>query len=72
MHVMEVVVVNGDQGPTFQLERWLTGWFQEGLASTVPQSTVYCRNNLWTPLTRLNGISFKNTGDCIQYTKTRR
>jgi hypothetical protein len=44
-------------------------WFQEGLASTVPQSTAYCRNNLWTALTHPDGSRFKNMGDCIQYTK---
>lgn len=57
-------ILNGQELPGNDL------WFQEGLASTVPQSTVYCRNNLWTSLTRPNGKSFKNMGDCIQYTKT--
>ncbi len=93
VHVMEVVVVDGDRwvllsnwsvgsqgGPsdTYPRGNWILNgqelpgndlWFQEGLASTVPQSTAYCRNNLWKSLARPDGKRFKNMGDCIQYTK---
>jgi hypothetical protein len=93
VHVMEVVVVNGDNwvllsnwsvgsqgGPndTYPRGNWILNgreipgndlWFQEGLASMVPQSTAYCRNNLWSSLTRPNGKRFKNMGDCMQFTR---
>jgi len=56
-------ILNGQEFPGNDL------WFQEGLASTVPQSTAYCRNNLWASLTRPDGKRFKNMGDCMQFIK---
>jgi hypothetical protein len=45
-------------------------WFQEGLASSVPQTPDYCKKGLWAYLSRADGSSFKNTGECMKYIKT--
>lgn len=45
-------------------------WFREGLANTTPQSSDYCKKDLWASLSRADGSAFKNQGDCIQYVNT--
>jgi hypothetical protein len=37
---------------------------------TVPTSKDQCKNGGWKSLTRADGTSFKNQGDCIQYVNT--
>jgi hypothetical protein len=45
-------------------------WFQEGLATSIPQTREYCKNGLWAYLSRADGSSFKNTGECMKYVQT--
>jgi hypothetical protein len=45
-------------------------WFREGFANLTPQSSAYCKRGLWAYLTRTDGSSFKNQGDCTQYVNT--
>jgi hypothetical protein len=47
-------------------------WFQEGVASSVPQTQAYCKKGLWAYLSRADGSRFKNTGECMKYVKTGR
>ncbi|HEX7976333.1 MAG TPA: hypothetical protein VF498_18120 [Anaerolineales bacterium] len=42
-------------------------WFWEGLASKSPQTSASCKKGLWAYLSRADGSSFVNQGDCIQY-----
>lgn len=39
-------------------------------AFTVATTANQCKNNGWQTLSRANGTSFKNQGDCIQYVNT--
>lgn len=57
-------ILNGEEIPNNDL------WFREGLANTTPQTSAYCKNGVWAYLTREDGRSFKNQGDCIQYVNT--
>ena len=45
-------------------------WFREGLASAIPLTRDYCKNDLWHYLSRADGSAFKNQGDCIQFVNT--
>jgi YVTN family beta-propeller protein len=38
--------------------------------STVPTTAADCKNDGWLSLTRSDGSSFKNQGDCIQFVNT--
>ena len=42
----------------------------QGAASDVATKKDDCKNGGWADLTRANGSSFKNQGDCIQYVNT--
>jgi hypothetical protein len=57
-------IVNGVESPGSDL------WFQEGLASSIPQTREYCKNGLWAYLSRAHGSRFKNTGECMKYVQT--
>ena len=39
-------------------------------AFNVPASATQCKNNGWQGVTRADGSTFKNQGDCIQYVNT--
>ncbi len=39
-------------------------------SASVPTSKEQCKNNGWKDLTKPDGSSFKNQGDCIQYVNT--
>jgi hypothetical protein len=41
-----------------------------GTAAAVPSAKDDCKNGGWQLFTRADGSSFKNQGDCIQYTNT--
>jgi hypothetical protein len=46
--------------------------FREGFASTIPRLQSYCVEDLFTLFTRTDATTFKNQGDCIQFTNTGR
>lgn len=43
-----------------------------GAVCAVPTNKNQCKDGGWTSLTRLDGSTFKNQGDCIQYVNTGR
>ena len=42
----------------------------QGAAAGVATAKDECKNGGWADLTRTDGSSFKNQGDCIQYVNT--
>jgi Kelch motif len=60
----QVLVAGGNSpsGPTASAELYLY--------TNVPTSKDQCKNNGWMTLTRPDGSSFKNQGDCIQFVNT--
>lgn len=51
---------------------WLTSPAPGGscFGGLVPTDASQCKNGAWMTRTRPNGSTFKNQGDCIQYTNT--
>jgi hypothetical protein len=60
----EVLVAggNGGSGPLASAELYLY--------ISVPTNKDACKSNGWMTLTRPDGSSFKNQGDCIQFVNT--
>ena len=64
--------VGGAQGPTHP-QNFGKGFLIDGLSySSVPTPTSanQCKSGGWENLTRADGSTFKNQGDCIQYVNT--
>lgn len=58
---------------TFRLDAGCWANYKPGLkftAANPPTNANSCKNNGWQTRTRLDGSTFKNQGDCIQYVNT--
>ena len=59
----------GGTAPALRGNGFLIDNFSESSANP-PKSKDDCKDNGWKSLTRADGSTFKNQGDCIQYVNT--